>query len=76
MLGAAFGEILVQNLGFRWVSLRRGEASEVAVHALPGAGDVLISPRGFVAAQLERRGADFFKQTYEQIAMHLKALRG
>lgn len=75
MAGAAFGEILVQNLGFRWVSVHTENASELAVHALPGAGDVLIYPLGFAASHIKGRDADFFKQGYEQIAMHLKSLR-
>ncbi|MCL4195385.1 MAG: DUF3806 domain-containing protein [Thermoguttaceae bacterium] len=76
MAGMAFGEILVQNLGFRWVAVHTENVSELAVHALPGAGDVLIYPLGFTARHLRRRDSEFFKQGYEQIAMHLKSLRG
>jgi hypothetical protein len=75
VVGAAFGEFLVRGLGFSWVFVHDEEGTDMAVHGLPGEGDVLVYPQRLVAKRWQRREAGFLIRTYGQIAAHVKTLR-
>jgi len=74
-VGAAFGDFLVRGLGFSWVSVRDEETVELAVHGLPGEGDVLIFPQHLVASTGADPRPHFLTHSYRQIAAHVRVLR-
>jgi hypothetical protein len=74
VVGAAFGDSLVKGLGLRWVIVTDAGGSELAVHGLPGQGDVLVFPQNFVAKRWEKRETFFLVPSYKQIARHLETL--
>lgn len=51
--GAAFGELLVRDVGFEWLHCTDDFGSGLAVVALRGAGDATIFPSDFVAKRHE-----------------------
>jgi hypothetical protein len=74
-VSAAFGQLLVQHLTMNWVIVEDEGAAALAVHALPGQGDVLIYPKDLVAKRWQRREKDYLRPAFQQIAAHLKSLR-
>ena len=74
VVGVAFGQFLVKGLGLRWVIVTDEKATELAVHGLPGKGDVLVFPQNFVAKRWESRAKFFLVQSYKQIRDHVEAI--
>jgi hypothetical protein len=66
-VGVAFGQFLVIATD--------EHGSDLAVHGLPGTGDVLIYPANFVAKRWERRESNFLESAYGQIAQQVAALK-
>lgn len=75
-VGVAFGQSLVQGLGMRWVAVVDQRGSELAVHGLPGRGDVTIFPSHLVATRYQQGHPHFLVRSYHQIASHLRAMGG
>jgi hypothetical protein len=73
-VGIAFGQFLVNGLSLRWVIATDNAGTDLAVHGLPGKGDVLIYPANHVAKRWERREANFLQNSYRETAAQLKAL--
>jgi hypothetical protein len=71
-VGVAFGQYLVDGAGLKWVVATDQHGSELAVHGLPGAGDVLVYPANFVAKRWERRETDFLEKTYRQMSADIR----
>ena len=73
-VGVAFGQHLVDNLGFKWVVASDKQSVELAVYALPGNGDVLKYPANLVAKRWERGEIEFLEPSYDKIAAQVKRL--
>ena len=73
-VGIAFGRALVEGAGFRWVIATDKHGTELAVHALPGRGDVLVYPANFVAKRWERRETNFLEDSFRRIEADLAAI--
>ena len=73
-LGATFGQLLVEHVNFQWVLVGDDSAGELAVHALPGAGDVLIFPFELLTKRYKTTQQGFLKDTYHSISSHVKSL--
>ena len=73
-VGVAFGQFLVDGVGLKWVIATDKHGSDLAVHGLPGKGDVLVYPANFVAKRWERRETNFLEKSFEQIAEQVKAV--
>jgi Domain of unknown function (DUF3806) len=67
-VGVAFGQFLADGLDLSWVIATDDHGSELALHGLPAAGDVLIYPANFVAKRWERREINFLAEAYRRIA--------
>jgi hypothetical protein len=74
-LGATFGQFLVNTTLLAWVMATDHRGSELAVHGLPGKGDVLVHPAHLVAKHWERRQSGFFRHAYHQIVEHIRTLQ-
>ena len=72
--GVAFGQWLVDAGTLRWVIATDEHGTDLAVHGLPGAGDVLVYPANFVAKRYERREMRFFQRSYDDILAHVQAI--
>ncbi|MDB5345627.1 MAG: hypothetical protein JWP89_4004 [Schlesneria sp.] len=70
----AFGQFLVDGVGLAWVIASDKQGSDLAVHGLPGKGDVLVYPANFVAKRWERRETNFLEASYKQIAEQVQAV--
>jgi hypothetical protein len=66
-VGMAFGQALVDGIGLKWVVATDDRGTDLAVHGLPGNGDVLIYPANFVAKRWERRETGFLEDAYQRI---------
>jgi len=73
-LGVAFGQSLVQGLGMRWVAVVDERGSELAVHGLPGRGDVMIFPSHLVATRYQKGEPHFLVKSYHMISSHIRAM--
>jgi len=73
-VGVAFGQFLVNGAGLSWVIASDQAGSDLAVHGLPGNGDVLVYPANFVAKRWERRETNFLETSYNQIAEQVQAV--
>jgi len=73
-VGVAFGQFLVQGMGLRWVIVSDESGAELAVHGLPGKGDVLIFPQNFVAKRYEKREMHFLVRSYHSISQHIRMI--
>jgi hypothetical protein len=73
-VGIAFGQSLVDGIGLKWVIATDDQGSELAVHGLPGRGDVLVYPTNFVAKRWERRETNFLEKAYQQIGRDVRAV--
>lgn len=74
-VGIAFGNHLVEGLGFEWVIATDDQATELAVYALPGKGDALVYPANFVAKRWERREVNFLEASYQSIEKDVQRLK-
>lgn len=73
-VGAAFGHFLAEGGLLNWVIATDERGSDLALHGLPGRGDVLIYPAQFVAQRWQRRDVRFLKRSFRQITQHVRAL--
>jgi hypothetical protein len=74
-VGIAFGSILVEKQGFTWTSVEYEQGTDLAVRALPNAGDILVFPANFVAKRWDRKETDFLVGASEQIARQVEKVR-
>jgi hypothetical protein len=74
IIGIRFGQFLVDELGFRWTIATDGDASDLAVLALPGRGDVVVYPANFVAKRWEKRESNFLAAAFDWIRDQKTAL--
>lgn len=58
-LGIAFGQLLVDEIGFQWVIVTDQFGTDMGILALPGKGDVLVTPATMVAKRWETRETGF-----------------
>jgi hypothetical protein len=72
-VGIAYGQILSEALGLRWVIATDESGSDLAVHG--AVGDVLIYPANFVAKRWERRETDFLEDSFEEIAKTIRSIQ-
>jgi hypothetical protein len=75
-IGIAFGQILVDRLGFRWVIATDDYGADLAVVAAEGKGDVLVYPANFVAKRFENRRTGFLAESVQFIAADLRSITG
>jgi len=73
-VGIAFGQALVDGIGFKWVVATDDQGSELAVYQFPGRGDVLVYPANFVAKRWKRHETDFLEKAYKQIGRDVRAI--
>jgi hypothetical protein len=73
-VGIAFGQALVDGIGFQWVIASDEQGSDLAVYAFPERGDVLVYPANFVAKRWERRETNFLENAYQQIGHDVRAV--
>ncbi|MCC5876152.1 MAG: DUF3806 domain-containing protein [Candidatus Sumerlaeia bacterium] len=71
-VGVAFGQFLVDDAGLSWVIASDEIGTELAVHGLPGKGDILVYPTNFVAKRWERGEANFLEASFEQISRQVQ----
>ncbi len=74
-VGVAFGQSLVDGLGFEWVIATDEYGTDLAVRALPETGDVLLYPTNFVAKRWERQEIFFLKRSYDQTEEHIRSIK-
>lgn len=67
VLGVALGSVLVEELGFRWVTVTDDYGKELGILARPGRGDVTIFPIEFAEKRHEVREAPFLVDARKQI---------
>ena len=73
-IGIAFGQVLVERLGFRWIIAIDEYGTDLAVVAAEGHGDVLVYPANFVAKRFEKRRTSFLAETVQLIAADLRRI--
>lgn len=73
-IGIAFGQVLVDRLGFRWVIATDDYRTDLAVIAAEGRGDVLVFPANFVAKRFDTQRTDFLVESVERIAADLRRI--
>ncbi len=74
-MGAAFGDILVRELGFQWQYCKDAYGEGPCVVTLRGRGDVTIFPADFVAKRHDRNESPFFEVAVLQIAGSVQQMR-
>jgi len=75
-IGIAFGQILVDRLGFRWIIATDDYGTDLAVVAAEGKGDILVYPANFVAKRFEKRRSGFLAESVRIIATDLRKITG
>lgn len=71
-VGAAFGQLLVEAAGFRWVVATDQYGCEMAILALPGRGDFLVYPANLVAKRWESRATGFCVPIFADIVQKVR----
>jgi Domain of unknown function (DUF3806) len=74
VVAVTFGRFLEKSLDFSWVTVGAGQETELALHGLPGRGDVLIFPQDLVGRRGREGGKKLLKNTVQQIAEHVGSL--
>ncbi len=74
VVAVSFGRFLEKSLDFTWVTVGAGQEAELALHGLPGRGDVLIFPQDLVGRRGREGGKGLLKSTFQQIAEHVGSL--
>lgn len=74
-IGIPFGALLVQTGEFAWCIAADDWGTDLAVHALPDRGDVLIYPADFVSKRWESRTTGFLVDAFSQIIGHVAKTR-
>lgn len=65
--GIGFGQILVNQLGFKWTHLEDEYGSDIAVRALPGTADTRVVPLNFVLKRWESDEGKYIKEAVAEI---------
>lgn len=73
-VGVAFGQLLVVEVGVRWVIATDDKGSDLALYGLPGAADFLVYPTNFVAKRWVRREVNFFRTAHDQLCRDFNRL--
>jgi uncharacterized protein DUF3806 len=76
VVAVTFGRFLERSLDFSWVMVTGVQSSELALHGLPGRGDVLIFPQDLVGKRCRKGAKNFLKTTIQQISQHVGSLGG
>ena len=76
VVAVTFGRFLVRSLDFSWVTVTGEQGAELALHGLPGRGDVLIFPQDLVRKRCGKGEKNFLKATAGQILQHVGLLGG
>lgn len=71
-VGSAFGQLLVEAAGFRWVVATDQFGCEMAILALPGRGDVLVYPSNLVAKRWQSRETGFLVPLFKVITQQVR----
>jgi hypothetical protein len=71
-IGFAFGQLLVDTAGFRWVVATDQYGCEMAILALPGRGDVLVYPANMVAKRWPSRETEFLVPLFKIITQQVR----
>ena len=74
VVAVTFGRFLERSLDFSWVTVAGEQGTELALHGLPGRGDVLIFPQDMVSKRCLSGEKNFLKPTLQQIAGHVGSL--
>jgi hypothetical protein len=74
VVGIQFGQFLVDGAGFEWTIATDAQATDLAIRALPGRGDVLLYPANFVAKRWERRESSFLAASFQAICKQSAAV--
>src|SRR5262245_55438096 len=74
MVGLAFGQRLVDELGLEWAVVTDEYGTEIAVHGEPG--DILVFPTNLVAKRWESGEASFLAKLYPKMRDDILRLRG
>jgi hypothetical protein len=75
-VGFAFGQLLVDAAGFRWVVATDPYGCEMALLALPGRGDVLVYPSNMVAKRWQSRETGFLLPLFGVITQQVRDVEG
>ena len=67
-IGFAFGQLLIDAAGFRWVVVTDQFGCDMGLLALPGKGDVLVCPTNMVAKRWQTRETMFLGPLFEVVA--------
>jgi hypothetical protein len=73
-VGVAFGNKLVERLGFNWVIVTDEYGTDLGVLSRPGRGDVTIIPTDFVAKRYERKEWGFLESSFADIECQLREI--
>ena len=71
-LGLAFGQHLVDELGFEWAVVSDEHGTDIAVVREPGT--MLVFPTNFVAKRLDARETDFFRRFADEIRARVEEI--
>lgn len=74
-VGIAFGQYLVDTLGFEWCAVFDSEGQEIAVVALPDTAKVRVFPPNLVAKRWQNGTTDFLGYVYKGIEGELDRFR-
>lgn len=74
-IGIAFGQYLVDTLGFQWCAVFDSQGQELAIVALPETAKVLVFPPNLVAKRWESGATGFLGTVYIGIKDQLEAFR-
>ena len=75
-VGIAIGQFLVDGIGLEWVTVSDEHNSTLAVHGLPGRGDVLVYPVKMVTERWEARSEESFEESCYQISRRITKIAG
>ena len=64
MVGLAFGQLLVEDLGLSWVALTDAHGTEIAVR---GRSAFTVFPTNFIAKRYEERETGFIAPAYQEM---------
>ncbi len=74
-VGMAFGQYLVDKLGFGWVTVFDRHGAELAVIALPGHADIVVFPPNLVGKRWESGTVNFLNDVYLGIVENLEQVK-
>lgn len=74
-VGIAFGQHVVDALGFEWAAVSDEYGTDLAVVGLPGQANVLVFPADLVAKRWESGETGFLVEVYGAVAASLEQAR-